>query len=165
MHRCLTTFETQIVLKELHEGLIGGHFVANITTKKIINVGYGWPTLFKETHDFCRCCDSYQKIGGLKTKSLAKLVITLPEEPFMKWGLYFISPIKLVGRLIRNKYILVAIDYATKWVKVKPLKTNIVIIIAKFIYEYIQTRFGCPLTIVIDQRVHFINDTIKCLTK
>jgi hypothetical protein len=32
-------------------------------------------------------------------------------------------------------------------------------------YEYILTRFGCPLTIVIDQGIHFINDTIKHLTK
>jgi hypothetical protein len=89
MHRCLTTFETHIVLKELHEGVIGGHFVANIIAKKIIDVGYWWPTLFKETHDFCRSCDSYQKIGRLKTKSLAKFVITFPEEPFIN-GVYIL---------------------------------------------------------------------------
>jgi hypothetical protein len=33
----------------------------------------------------------------------------------------------------------------------------------RFLYEYILTKFGCPLTIVIDQGVHFINDTIKHL--
>jgi hypothetical protein len=81
---------------------------------------------------------------------LAKLVTTLQEEPFMKWGLKFISTIKLVGRLIGNKYILVAINYATKWVKTKAFKTNTAIIIARFIYEYILTKFGGPLTIVID---------------
>jgi hypothetical protein len=53
-----------------------------------------------------------------------------------------------------NKYILVAIDYATKWVEVKALRTNIVIVTAIFLYEYILTRFGCPLTIVINQGVH-----------
>ncbi len=36
---------------------------------------------------------------------------------------------------------------------------------AKFLYEYILTRFGCPLTIVTYQGIHFINDTIKHLTK
>jgi hypothetical protein len=47
---------------------------------------------------FCRGCDNYQKIGGPKTKSLDKLITTLPEEPFMKWGLDFIGSIKPTRR-------------------------------------------------------------------
>jgi len=58
---------------------------------------------------------------------------------------------------------LVAIDYATKWVEAKALRTNNVVVIARFLYEYILTKFGCPLTIVIDQGIHFINDIIKHL--
>ncbi len=58
MHRCLTTSETQNVLKELHEGVLGGHFVVDITANKILDVGYWWPTLFNDTHDFCKSYDS-----------------------------------------------------------------------------------------------------------
>jgi hypothetical protein len=47
------------------------------------------------THDFCKSYDNCQKIRGFKTKSLAKLVTTFLEEPFMKWGLNFMGPIKL----------------------------------------------------------------------
>jgi hypothetical protein len=79
---------------------------------------------------------------------MAKLITMLPVEPFMKWGLDFIGPIKLVNCSDNNKYILVAIDYATKWVEVKVLRTNIAVIIAQFIYELILTRFSCPLTLV-----------------
>jgi hypothetical protein len=81
----------------------------------------------------------------------------------MKWGLDFIGLIKPIRILMKNKYIFVATYYATRWVEAKALKTNIVIIIVKFLYEYILTKFGCPLTIVIDQGVHFINDIIKYL--
>jgi len=59
MHRCLTTLEAQIVLKELHEGVARGHFVVDIIAKKKLDVGYWWPILFKDTHEFCRTYDSY----------------------------------------------------------------------------------------------------------
>jgi hypothetical protein len=64
-----------------------------------LDAGYWWPTLFKDSHEFCKTYDSSYKIGGLKTKNLAKLVITLQEEPFMTWGLGFIGPIKPIKRL------------------------------------------------------------------
>jgi hypothetical protein len=59
MCRCLTTLETHIVLKELHEGMAKKkHFATNITIKKILDVGYWWPTLLKNTHEFYRSCDN-----------------------------------------------------------------------------------------------------------
>ncbi len=79
--------------------MAGGHFATNIIAKKILNARYWWPTLLKDIHDFCKSCDNRQKIRGFKTKSLAKLVTTLLEEPFMKWGLNFIGLIKLARRL------------------------------------------------------------------
>jgi hypothetical protein len=50
-------------------------------------------------------------------------------------------------------------------IEVKALITNIAIVTVRFMYEYILTKFGCPFTIVIDQEVHFINDTIKTSNK
>jgi hypothetical protein len=60
----------------------------------------------------------------------------------------FVGPIKLLGRYTRNRYILVAAYYTTKWVEARTLRTNIVAVIAKFLYECILMKFGCPLTIV-----------------
>jgi hypothetical protein len=49
-------------------------------------------------------------------------------------GLNFVGLIKPIGWFIGNKYILVAIDYATKWVEAKAFKTNIAAIIIKNLY-------------------------------
>jgi hypothetical protein len=115
-------------------------------------------------NDYYRSYDACQRTRGLVTQSLAKLVTNLLEEPFMKWGLDFMGSIKPIGRHIGNKYIFITTNYATKWVETKALKTIIVVVIAKKLYECILTKFRCPLTIVIVQGVHFINGVIKYLT-
>jgi hypothetical protein len=112
LHRCFTTLETQIVLKEL-DGVVRGHFATYIIVKKTLDVGYWWPILFKDTHDFCKSYDSCQ---GWRTqnKEFGQVGNNTSRGTFYEvLGLDFIGPIKLVERLMGNKYILVAIDSAT----------------------------------------------------
>jgi hypothetical protein len=50
--------------------------------------------MYRDVHDYCKTCDACQRIAGLATQSLAKLVTSLLKEPFVKWGLDFVGLIK-----------------------------------------------------------------------
>lgn len=97
--------------------------------------------------------------------NLVKLVISLLEEAFMKWGLDYMGPIKPIGKHIHNKYILVVMNYGTKWLEAITLQMNTIVVTTKVILECIFTQFGNPLTLLTEEGVHFISDVIKHLTK
>nr|GEZ79434.1 reverse transcriptase domain-containing protein [Tanacetum cinerariifolium] len=56
-----------------------------------------------------------------------------------------------------NKYILVAVDYLSKWVEAKALPTNDARVVVKFL-KSLFSRFGTPKAIISDRGTHFCND-------
>ncbi|GJT67273.1 reverse transcriptase domain-containing protein [Tanacetum coccineum] len=56
-----------------------------------------------------------------------------------------------------NKYILVAVDYLSKWVEAKALPTNDARVVCKFL-KSLFARFGAPRAIISDRGTHFCND-------
>jgi len=53
-----------------------------------------WPTLYRNVNDHYKSCDACQRTRGLATQSLAKLVMNLSKQAFIKQGLNFVGPIK-----------------------------------------------------------------------
>ncbi len=72
------------ILQELRGGVVGRHFSYNITMQKILDVGYWWSAMNRNVHEYYQTYDQCQKTSNLLTQNLAKLVITLLEEPFQK---------------------------------------------------------------------------------
>ena len=87
-----------------------------------------------------------------------------PSLTFEIWAIDFIGPFPIPAKRSGARYIIIAVEYVTKWEEAEPVDTCSSEIATNFIYENIITRFGCPLTLISDQGTHFINKTIKTLT-
>ncbi|GJS80239.1 reverse transcriptase domain-containing protein [Tanacetum coccineum] len=75
-------------------------------------------------------------------------------EIFDIWGIDFMGPFPSSRG---NKYILVAVDYLSKWVEAKALPTNDARVVCKFL-KSLFARFGAPRAIISDRGTHFCND-------
>lgn len=82
-------------------------------------------------------------------------------SPFDKWGMDFVGPIDPPSN--GKSYILVCIDYVTKWVEVKAMTHPRDNKVVEFLYEQIFTRFGVPRELVTDQGAQFTSKLITAL--
>ena len=64
-----------------------------------------------------------------------------------------------------NQYILVAMDYVSKWVEVIPSKTNDNKVVIKFLKDNIFSRCGTPRAIISDNDTHFCNKSFETLMR
>ena len=70
------------------------------------------------------------------------------------WGIDFMGPFPMS---FGYSYILVGVDYVSKWVKAIPCKANDHRAVLKFLKENIFSRFGVPKAIIRDGGSHFLN--------
>ena len=130
--RCVWHDEKDAVLREAHCGIPGGHYADEATAHKVWQGGLWWPTTQKDAQAYYRECDLCQRMGQPMEQAQMPHQLVLPLEAFQKWGLDFVGPFTLVMPHTGYKYILVAIDYYTKWVKTKALRDNTAASTTKF---------------------------------
>ena len=150
-------------MRALHSGPSGGHFAATTTANRIRSAGYWWPYLVRDVKAYVGSCDQCQRTRAPAFRNHWPLTPIIPISPFEKWGINFVGPINPVSAR-RNRYIILATDYATKWVAARPTRKNDAATAAIFLFEEIMMRFGHPLEIVSDRGTHFLNDVICDIT-
>ena len=128
--------------------------MARKTVYKIQQSGFYWPTIFKDAHRFYTECLQFQVALNVSKQDEMPMQPILEVEIFDLWGIDFMGPFPPSDR---KEYILVAVDYVSKWVEVIPTRTNDHQEILRFVTRYIFTRYGCPRAIISDDGSHFNN--------
>nr|GEU59048.1 DNA-directed DNA polymerase [Tanacetum cinerariifolium] len=131
-----------------------GHHGANFTAKKVFDAGFFWPTIYRDAHDMIKSSDTCQRQGKISQRDEMPQNAIQVCEIFDVWGIDFMGPFPSSKG---NKYILVAVDYLSKWVEVKALPTNDAQVVVKFLKSFF-SRFGTPRAIISDRGTHFCND-------
>ncbi|GKB78433.1 reverse transcriptase domain-containing protein, partial [Tanacetum coccineum] len=133
IRRCVYGQEAVDILTACHNGPTGGHYGANYTAKKVFDSGFFWPTIYRDAHDLVTRCDACQRQGKISQRDEMPQNAIQVCEIFDVWGIDFMGPFPSSRG---NKYILVAVDYLSKWVEVKALPTNDARVFAKVMLKY-----------------------------
>ncbi|GJV35445.1 putative reverse transcriptase domain-containing protein [Tanacetum coccineum] len=157
MRRCVAGSETLEILAHCHSGPTGGHHSANVTAKKVYESGFYWPSVFKDANEYVRRCDACQRSGNISSRNEMPQNNIQVCEVFDVWGLDFMGPFP---ESRGNKYILVAVDYVSKWVEAQALPTNDARVVVKFLRQLF-ARFGVPKALISDRGTHFCNSQLE----
>nr|GEU29100.1 reverse transcriptase domain-containing protein [Tanacetum cinerariifolium] len=130
IRRCVHGQEAVDILMACHNGPTGGHYGASYTAKKVFDSGFYWSTIYRDTHDLVTRCDACQRQGKISQRDEMPQNVIQVCEIFYVWGIDFMGPFSSSRG---NKYILMAVDYLSKWVEAKALPTNDARVVVKFL--------------------------------
>ncbi|CAN6687770.1 unnamed protein product [Malus baccata var. baccata] len=139
IRRCVHDSECHSILSFCHTYACGGHFGTQRTALKVLQCGFYWPSIFKDAKTFCSTCDKCQRMGGISARDQMPQVSILNVEIFDVWGIDFMGPFPSSYGFV---YILLAVDYVSKWVEAKATRTND----SKVVADFIRTNIFASVT-------------------
>ncbi|CAG8591496.1 5231_t:CDS:1 [Paraglomus occultum] len=152
--------EVDQIVSYAHDHPMGGHFGFEKTLQKILQ-HYWWPKMGRYIEQYVKSCETCQKMKNpTKVEPLQSIT---PIGTMKKWGIDLIGPLP---RTIKgNQYLVVSIDYLTKWPEAKAIGDKRAETVASFVVDEIICRHGVPSELVTDQGAEFNNQLLKHIAK
>ncbi|KAI5431079.1 hypothetical protein KIW84_035297 [Lathyrus oleraceus] len=141
--RCMDRHEADLLITEVHEGSFGTHSNRHAMAKNMLRAGYYWVTM---ESDYCKFVKKRHKcqIYAYKIHVPPTLLNVISSPwPFSMWGIDMIGMIETKASS-GHRFILVAIDYFTKWVEAESYANVTKQVIVRFIMNQIICRYGVP---------------------
>ncbi|GKV38221.1 hypothetical protein SLEP1_g46157 [Rubroshorea leprosula] len=119
--RCLTPYEAEYALREVHEGVCESHVGARTLAHKVLRQGYYWPNIYKDAIQFVQRCQKYQFFAHIIHQPTEELTTLVAPWPFAQWGLDLLGP--FMKGVEGVTHLIVGVDYFTKWVEARTLSS------------------------------------------
>ncbi|GJR05435.1 reverse transcriptase domain-containing protein [Tanacetum coccineum] len=133
--RCVGPLQANYVLREIHEGSCSMHSGPRSVVAKAIQTGYYWPTMHMDARNLIRECNDCQIHRPVPRNPQQNLTPITSPWPFYKWGMDIAGPFpEGPGKV---KFLIVAIDYFTKWIEAKAVATITGNQVKKFVWDNI----------------------------
>ncbi|GJX99732.1 reverse transcriptase domain-containing protein [Tanacetum coccineum] len=144
IRRCMAGDEAAQILRQCHSGPSRGHHGIATTAKKVFEARFYWPQVFRDAHKWAE---------NISSRDEAPQNYIQVCEIFDVWGIDFMGPFPSSNG---NKYILVAIDYVSKWVEAQAFPTSDARNVLNFLKKLF-ARFEIPKALISDRGTHFCN--------
>jgi ribonuclease HI len=157
--KCLSRTEGIELMKEIHAGLCGSHIGSRPLLGKVFRKGFYWPKAASDAVDLVQKCENCQKRVRDQKQPSSLTQLIQPTWPLQRWGLDLLGPLPPAqGNL---KYVVVAVEYFSKWIEAKPLATITSVTVQKFFWQNIVCRFGVLKAITKDNVTQFDAEAFK----
>ena len=156
--KVIRPMEVEEILVNEHSIPTTGHFGIEATYNRI-SQSYYWPKMHLDIENYIKACDVCQRKSKMKKNNPLHPIETRP--PFEKIGIDLIGLLPLTKN--NNRYIVVVIDYGTKWAEARAIPDAAATTIVPFLYEDIICRHGFPKEIISDRGTTFANELIRTL--
>lgn len=145
-------------IRRVHEE---GHLGINNTWRRL-RLKYEGYQLFERVRNWVKSCEScqYRQRRGVIRTEKARPIDT-PERPFFMIGCDAVGPFGKEATAQGNRYILVAIDYLTRWPIAKAVPDITETTIAEFLYEQVVVKYGVPNYILTDRGSNFTSGYVR----
>jgi len=143
------------VLNFCHASPFGGHLAAQRTARKVLDCGFFWPTIFRDAWTVSSTCERCQRARAAFSKRQQ-----MPQQPMLFCEVFDVWGIDLMGPFLVSfgfTYILLVVDYVSKWVEAIATRTNDSHVVVAFIRSNLFCIFEIPKAIISDQGTHFCN--------
>ncbi|GJV45233.1 reverse transcriptase domain-containing protein [Tanacetum coccineum] len=145
--------------KESQGGSCNMHSGPRSVVAKAIQTGYYWPTMHTDARKLIRECNDCQVHRPILRNLQQNLTPITSPWPFYNWGIDIAGPFSEGPGKV--KFLILAIDYFTKWIEAKPVATITGNQVKKFIWDNIVCWFGLPGEIVSDNGKQFGDNPFK----